>query len=333
MSSPLVSLVILNWNGKTILGKCLESLKIQTYKNWELILIDNASTDGSVEIAREKFPWSKIIELRQNLGFAKGNNIGIRESSGKYVILLNNDTEVKPTFIETLVSEAERDSSIASVGCKVLQYDGSIKYCPIYTVEGGFLFHRRISGFMSKNPVYIQHFDHRASVVANVGCAVLYRKTAIGEVGAFDPFYSSNWEDNDLGLRLNIAGFTVCYVPHPLVQHVGGASEGSWLSFNRFSLVVRNTMITYYANFELIHATVRTFVVSVIMLSDGLLKWATRNTQSRTAFPILAGYLKSLVSFVFNFRIIQRKRLCVQQKRRVSDKYLAQKTNIENVMA
>ncbi|MDG7002193.1 MAG: glycosyltransferase family 2 protein [Nitrososphaerota archaeon] len=328
---PVVSVLILNWNGKFILKNCLDSLKLQTYKNWELVVVDNASTDDSVEIAMAKFPQAEVFLLRTNLGFARGNNFGITKTNGKYVILLNNDTEVEPNFIETLVKEAEKDDSIASVGCKIVQSDNSVKYCPIYSVEGGFLFHRTIAGFLRRGKEYTRHFDYHASVVACVGTAVLYRKSVLERIGMFDPFYLSNWEDNDLGLRMNIAGFKVVYTPTTIVYHIGGASEGSWLSHKRYTLVVRNALITYYKNFELRHALIRTPIVSIMLLGDGLIQWFAGNTQNGTPLPIMAGFMKAVSSFISNFRLIQKNRLVVQQLRKVSDKYLEQTTSIKKV--
>ena len=107
-----VSIVVLNWNGLRFLSPCLNSLKNQTQQQLQIILVDNGSTDGSVEFVKENFPSVEVVENHRNLGFAEGMNVGIKTATGDYVIALNNDTRVAPNFIEVLLGHASRDPSI-----------------------------------------------------------------------------------------------------------------------------------------------------------------------------------------------------------------------------
>ena len=121
-----VTIILLNWNGKEDTIECLESLKHITYPNYEILLVDNGSTDGSVECFRERYPGMEIIENGENLGFAEGNNVGIRramDEGADYVLLLNNDTVVDPEFLGELVKVGESDPKIGIVGPKICYYN------------------------------------------------------------------------------------------------------------------------------------------------------------------------------------------------------------------
>ena len=121
------------------LSVCLESLMKQTYSGYEIIFVDNASSDGSVEYVKNNFPSVKIMENQENFGYAEGMNVGMRSAAGTYVILLNIDTRVPLDFIEVLVNCASQDPQIGSVGCKLFQEEGLIKYGPMFTNNGIFV--------------------------------------------------------------------------------------------------------------------------------------------------------------------------------------------------
>ena len=120
MKKPLVSIIVLNWNNNQDLEVCLNSLTKQTYLNYEVIVVDNASTDDSVELVKKKFLNFRLIENKENYGFAKGNNIGINQANGKYVITLNNDTKVDSKWIEEFVKVGEDHPEVGSLSCKML---------------------------------------------------------------------------------------------------------------------------------------------------------------------------------------------------------------------
>ena len=126
MSFPKVSVIIVNYNGKTLLEKCLESLVKVNYENFEIILVDNNSTDGTVEFVTKTYPSIIIIKLDSNRGFAEPNNIGAKIASGKYLLFLNNDTIVTPNFISEMVKVIEKDKKIAICQSLLLRLDGSI---------------------------------------------------------------------------------------------------------------------------------------------------------------------------------------------------------------
>lgn len=129
-------MVILNWNGLRFLGPCLQSLIGQTSSTDEIILVHNGSDDGSAEYVRKYFPTVKVMENGENLGFSEGNNAGLKIAAGKYIVVLNKDTRVPRDFIDVLVKCASADPQIGSVGCRIVQEDGSLSYGPLVTNSG-----------------------------------------------------------------------------------------------------------------------------------------------------------------------------------------------------
>lgn len=233
-----VSVIILNWNGRRLLRDCLSSLVTQTYPNYELILVDNGSTDDSVEYVHVNFPRVKIVSNAENLGFSRGNNVGFSNARGKYLVVVNNDTKAESNLIEELVRIAEADQSVGSVGCKILQLDGTIGYGPVFMLRG--FIHR----FTSTNTV--QTFGRN---LANCACVALYRRSLIEKLGGFDPYFWANWEDHDLGYRINLAGFKSVLTPSTSIIHIGAATHRG-LPPERTAKVVRNMLFCYFKNYE-----------------------------------------------------------------------------------
>jgi GT2 family glycosyltransferase len=253
--APRVSVIVLNYNGRAYVERCLRSLFRNTYPYFEVLFVDNDSSDKSADLAEELFrtePNFILIRNPKNYGFSIGNNIGFQRADSEYVISLNNDTEVEETFIETLVNEAESDERIGSVGCKIVQVDGRILYGPIYT-SFGFI----VRAF------YKETYEKETANLGNCGCAVLFRKSVIGIVGAYDPYLCTDWEDHDLGYRINSAGFKCVYTPKTKVLHLGG---GNYLGMSRERQIriIRNRLFTYLKNYESANILVRFPLISVM---------------------------------------------------------------------
>ncbi len=246
--APRVSIIVLNYNGAPYVERCLRSLFNNAYSNFEVLFVDNKSSDASADMALRLFGTEKrfrLIRNRENFGFSIGNNIGIGHSHAKYVIILNNDTEVAENFVEELMRIAELDSKIASVGCKIIQSDGSILYGPVYMNYGFFV-----------HALDIRTYDMATVCIANCGCAMLLRKSAIEKIGGFDPLLWTDWEDHDLGYRLNLAGYSSVYTPTTKVLHLGG---GNYLGMSqkRKERIFRNKLLGYYKNYETINLLLR----------------------------------------------------------------------------
>src|SRR3989338_7606720 len=190
---PKIAIVILNWNGKTDTKECLNSLKNITYPNYEIILVDNGSVDGSVEMLEKEHPEIMLIKNKENLGFTGGNNVGIKkalEHNADYVLLLNNDTIVEPDFLGTMVGVAEQDASIGIIGPKIYYY--SLPYV-IWSAGGkyiSFLGKARTNGInQTDGPEY--NVQKKVSWVT--GCAMMIKREVFEKIGLLKEQYFSNY--------------------------------------------------------------------------------------------------------------------------------------------
>lgn len=231
--NKLVSIIIVNFNGAEYIVDCLESLINQTYENFEVIVLDNNSADNSVELIK-KYPFVKLIESTENLGFAKGNNEAINHSKGEYIALLNNDARADSEWLEKLVNELERNTELGSCGCKIISH-----YDPDVMDSAGLLVNASgMSRGRGRNENVLK-YNVSEPILIPSGCAAMYRRKALDEVGLFDEDFFCYCEDTDLGFRLQIAGWKCLYVGDAIVYHRYSASSGKYSLFKTY-LVERN---------------------------------------------------------------------------------------------
>lgn len=242
---PKVAIIILNWNGKEDTIECLESLKQITYPNYEILLVDNGSTDGSVECFRERYPGMEIIENEKNLGFAEGNNVGIRramELGADYVLLLNNDTVVDPEFLGELVKVAGGDEKIGIVGPKIYYYDYNGQKDVIWFAGGSInLTTGKTSHYNMK-----KKDDRTTNKIKKVdyitGCAILIKRDVIIKIGLLDSDYFLYFEEADLCTRANKT-YDCVFVPDAKIWHKISSSTGGDFSSTMAYYFVRNRML------------------------------------------------------------------------------------------
>ncbi len=243
--SPKVSVVILNWNGKDDLVACLRSVFSLSYKNFDVVVVDNASRDGSIEAAKSAFSRAHFILNTENVGFASGMNIGIRfalSQGAEYVWILNNDTKCDRRSLSELVSVAESDEEPALYSPIVLSPDGSewfsggeIRYARMRTE------HIRPSGTIlgDPNPYDTGYLS---------GCALFLSRKAIESVGLFDEGYFLYYEDADLSVRAIRKGFHLRIVPKSVVVHSEKSSENPektyWLVRSGLLFFKKHTPVT-----------------------------------------------------------------------------------------
>lgn len=216
MKYPKVSVIIINWNGKRFLKDCLDSVLNQTYPNYEIILVDNGSIDGSVEFVEKNYPEVKLIKNEKNLGFAEGNNVGIRKALKnpkiEYVALLNNDMRVDQKWLESLV-DAQADIAQS----QILTSDGKISATGILYSRNGLAFDRRST-----------HYDKEPFGAS--GGAVLYKGEVLEDVGVNTEFFDKDFfcysEDVDFSFRARLRGWKVKYAPQSIVYHKGSMTAG-----------------------------------------------------------------------------------------------------------
>ena len=238
--SVKVSIIILNWNGKVFLKPCLDALRAQTYRAFEVVLVDNGSRDGSAELVRQEYAdWLaegslKLVELTRNTGFSGGNLEGLKRAnpSSRYIATLNNDTEVDPRWLETLVEGLERREPEWASACGPLLFASDtsrIASAGIEVRRNGLALDRRVGESWQPGEAEEEIFGVCAG-------AALYRREALEQVGFFDEAFFAYLEDADLAWRLRLAGYRALYLPGANVRHrhSGTGKQGS--PFKSFQL-------------------------------------------------------------------------------------------------
>jgi hypothetical protein len=252
-AEPLVSVVIPHQAGAEILLACLESIARDTsYSNYEICVVDNGSSDGSVEAAHQRFPRIQVLRLEENLGYAGGCNRGIQATRGAYVLLLNDDAEVEPGWLRELVKTAEADASLGACQPKIRSFRERTQF-EYAGAAGGLLdlyaypFSRgRLMGHVEEDR---GQYDDPIEVFWASGVCILIRRAALVETGGLDEVMFCYMEEIDLCWRLHLMGWRVGYVPTAIVYHIGGYSLDQRV-ITRMFLNHRNSMIMLFKNYS-----------------------------------------------------------------------------------
>jgi len=210
---PKVFIVILNYNGRDVIKKCLSSVFKTNYPNFEVVIVDNNSNDDSFEIAKSNFSKANFIRNEENLGFATGNNVGIRfslERMADYVLLLNNDTEVEPDFLEKLVEVGEKEEKAGVLGPVI--FNGGNKQV---------WFSKGIINWMTMKSEHSRKIETQDYYESDyiTGCAMLVKAEVFKEIGLFDEDFFLYWEDADFCLRAKRTGFKILVITASWVYH------------------------------------------------------------------------------------------------------------------
>jgi len=209
MKKPLVSIIIVNWNAKEMLRNCLNSIRENTtYPNYKIVVVDNGSTDGSVEMIKKEFPHVQLIQNKENIGFAKANNQGIKSIESDYYFLIGNDTEVTKNWLTSMIEVSESDSKFGITGCKLIFPNGRIQHAGAWVKIHGVEHCLREKGDKLRQVDYV------------TGAAFLIKKEVIDKIGlldeGFSPFY---YEDSDYCVRARKAGYKIIYNPKTAIIH------------------------------------------------------------------------------------------------------------------
>lgn len=233
----MISVVIANCNRRELLRACLRSLARQTNVSFETIVVDNGSTDGSAEMAENEF-GARVIRNPENRGFCAANNQGIAAAHGEFVALLNNDAEAEPAWLEALQRACAARRDIGMAASKVLVWED-----PRRIDKAGHLIfpdgqnRGRGSGALDQG-----QYEQEEEVLWPDGCAAMYRKETLQEIGGFDEDFFAYGDDAELGLRARIAGWKCLYAPQAVVRHHRGATLGKG-SRRRLALIERNRVL------------------------------------------------------------------------------------------
>ncbi len=310
--SPLVSFIILNWNGKKRLEVCLASIKKVTYPNYEIVLVNNGSTDDSEEFVKKKYPKIKLINLKKNIGYAGGKNLGVSKASGKYILAIDNDTSVTPNFIQPLVDELENDPKIGIVQPQIRSMikEELLDSVVSYQTSTGFLYHY---GYMKphKNKKYK---DKLFGYSIKGACFIMARQDYIN-LGGLDESFLSYVEETDLCHRMWLSGKKVEYLPESVIYHWGGGDTLTMTSSNdSLFRSFRNRYYSYIKNFSFIEL-VKILPIHFLMCEMFVLSTLVKGDLKKS-FMVQKGTL----IWLFKFDSLIKKRNKIQKKiRKVSD--------------
>lgn len=307
--TPRASVIIPNWNGLRYLRPCLDSLARQTYRDAEVIVVDNASRDESVAVTRRDYPWVRVLALAENRGYAGGCNAGMAEAQGEILVLLNNDTEAEPGWLEALVAALDAHPEVGLAASRIMLYD---RRDTLHSA--GDLY--RLDGTADSRGVWQPYgppYDEPAYVFGACGGAMAVRRCVIEQVGPFDESLFMYCEDIDLNWRAQRAGWRCVYVPEAVVYHHLSATGGGPLA-------------SYYVGRNTLRVLARHYPASLfrrhwraILRAQGRIAWdALRSWRGAAARARLRGQLAGLLAVPGELR---RRRAAPPP--RVSDEYLA----------
>ena len=247
MHNKLVSIIIVNWNGKKWLKNCFDSINEQSYKNIEVIFVDNNSIDDSAEYVTNNWPKTIIVNNNTNSGFAEGNNLGLKHAKGELIYLLNNDTMLEKSCVEELVAFINGNKKIASVQSKMIQLNNNKKLDVVgsYWTSTGFLYHYGAGGDASK-----KMYNTPLPVYSNKGASMMLRRSVVDKVGLFDSDFWCYYEEGDLCARFWLAGYECWYCPEAVMYHAGGGTSitfaNDYIQFHNF----KNKLLSFLKCFE-----------------------------------------------------------------------------------
>jgi hypothetical protein len=309
----LVSIIIVNYNGKKHLEKCLDSLLKINYKNCEIIVVDNHSTDSSIELLREKYPQINLIELEKNHGFAEPNNIAVTIAKGRYILFLNNDTVVNSDFLEELVNTMNLDPQIAISQSMLLRLNGDVDSSGDFIDTLG-------RAYSSKNrPTNIQY------ILSARGASMMVKKDIFLKLGGFDKEFFATFEDVDLGWRAWLHGFKVVLSPNSIVYHVGGETIKELSSFIMFH-AVKNSLITRLTNFEFSYMIKSIIILFFVIITKKIFGVSiVKDPEEKTSYPSFKIIFKSVLWVMKNTPYIHNKRKNINSNRHLSTNELIKK--------
>jgi hypothetical protein len=290
-AKPLVSIIVLNYNGEKCIRKCLKSLLSQTYPNYEIIVVDNASTDSSPEIVKKEFPQLKFITNNKNLGFAAGNNVGIKEAKGELIAIFNPDAIAEPNWLSELVNAINSSSDIGIAGGVIYYYEPS----DVVWSAGG-----KIDIFTGLDwhpyqgeKIKRDHLERTDDIDYIPGCALLIKKEVLEKVGLLDETYFLYFDDLDIALCAKRVGYKCSFVPFAVVYHMVSFSWHGrhlfgyyhqmkyrfYLYFKHFPFPFLITSIIFQGIFTIFEIVLFKRPISYAATKFSALKWNLFNIQ------------------------------------------------------
>ncbi|WP_428324972.1 glycosyltransferase family 2 protein [Nitrosopumilus sp.] len=306
----LVSIIILNYNASNLLIDCIESIMKSNYKKFEIILVDNASTDKSHIKCKEKFPNVKLIENNKNLGYCEGNNIGIKETKGEFLVILNPDTIVDPYWLDELISAYHQNGEglyqpkfLTTTDQKRLMSTGN----QIQLFGFGF---SRGKGEKDSNQF------NQIELIGYASGTCLFSKTdLIKKLEMFDSFLFAYHDDLDLGWRASLEKINSYYVPKSIVFHPSEGFAFHWSKFKYF-LLERNRLYCIFTHYS--HSTIFKLLPSLILVDFAVSIFYLRKHMFKEK-------IKASLNILKNLGTINKKYIKIQNKRKINDAELIKK--------
>ncbi len=307
---PRISIIIVNWNGRRFLKECLDALNAQSFKDFEIIFVDNGSTDGSVEFIEKNYPDARLIVNKGNLGFAEGNNAGIRAAKGEYIVMLNNDTKADKNFLHELAGCIE--SAKGKVGCvasKMVYYSNpkKVNAAGMYALKDGSGRDRGV------NEPDSGEWGRTEEVFGACAGAALYSRKALEDVALggeyMDSSFFAYFEDVDLAYRLRLRGWKTLYCPKALALHHGRGTSRKIPYFN-----------TYYGHANRLKVIIKDMPAGLLLrfLPWILLRQFLEFTYC-TFIQLSLAPAKARLKVISELPSLLRKRGLVQSRKTVSD--------------
>ncbi|MBL7959135.1 glycosyltransferase family 2 protein [bacterium] len=313
--SPLVSVVILNYNGKKFVRNLFDSLFKTTYPSVEWIMVDNASMDDSVAFTEQHYPQVMLIRSEANFGYTGGNNLGIAAAQGKYIVLLNNDVEVAPDWLDHLVNEAEKDETVGALQPK-LQSMINRGYFEYAGASGGFIDQWGFAFLRGRMFDTIEmdrgQYDDIREIFWASGAALFLRRSALEEAGTLDETFFMHYEEIDLCWRLHLHGYTIKVIPQSTVLHYVSASLPA-ANFKKLYWNHRNSLILLIKNLparRLFLTLMQRFILDGIAGIHALAQFEPMR---------IVAILKAHFWVYAHVLLLLKKRKLVQKSRKVTD--------------
>lgn len=312
MKIPKVSIIILNYNGKKWLKLCLPTIKKINYKQLEIIVVNNGSTDESAEYVKKNFPKFQLIEIKKNRGFAGANNYGVKKATGKYILLLNNDTKVTSNFLDPMVELLEKDASVGVVQPQLrsMRNQKLLDSAASFYTSTGFLYHYGYMQIAEK-----KQYNKMLSCYSVKGACMFMRRKEYLDLGGLDEDFVCYVEESDLCHRFLLSGKKVIYLPESHIYHWGGGDmsimeKSETTAFRSF----RNRFYSYFKNLSWVEI-IKVIPVNLILSEIYILK-TLFSSKYKNAIAAQLGTLW----WIFNMPRILSKREKVQKRiRRLKD--------------
>ncbi|MBT3255137.1 MAG: glycosyltransferase family 2 protein [Deltaproteobacteria bacterium] len=307
MKVDLVTVIVVNWNGKPLIPECLESLRKQEFRDFGTIFVDNFSLDGSVDWVKKHYPEIKTISLSRNTGFCVANNIAFSKVKTKYVALLNNDAVAHPLWLLNLVTGLETHEQAGSAASKILHYAK-----PDIIDRAGDGYTHAGAGLLRGRGMPSDAYDKPQWIFGACAAAALYRKSMIDEIGFFDEDFFLIYEDVDLSFRAQLNGYKCLYIPDATVYHKAS------------STIVRDSDISIYYGHRNLEWVYFKNMPSVLLM--GTLLFHTIHTVGSILYFSFKGNVKSIIraksDALKQIREILKKRQDVQKSKKADNAYL-----------